>query len=366
MLMKVSSFTAISLIKMSNKQSVFADKVLHWFDDHGRKDLPWQQDINPYRVWVSEIMLQQTQVKTVIPYFQRFMDSFPTVLALANADQDEVLKHWSGLGYYARARNMHAAAKQVRDEFAGEFPDDIVSMQTLPGIGRSTAAAILSISNNQPEPILDGNVKRVLSRVFAVAGWAGKSAVLKQLWSLAEQTTPVARNADYTQAIMDLGATLCTRSKPDCSSCPLQTDCIAFADNRQGDFPGKKPKKALPEKYAVMLIVRNHESSVLMQKRPPLGIWGGLWCFPQFENVDEAEQWLSEKTREAVEDAQKMSVLSHTFSHFRLHIQPLIIEAKTPIKLGVMEKDESLWYNLNTEFHGGLAAPVQTLLNTLK
>ncbi len=347
------------------KSATFADKVLQWFDRHGRHDLPWQRDINPYRVWVSEIMLQQTQVKTVIPYFNAFMQSFPNVKALADAEQDEVLKHWSGLGYYARARNMHAAAKRVRDEFAGEFPRDLELMESLSGIGRSTAAAVLSIASNQPEPILDGNVKRVLSRVFAVEGWPGKSDVLKKLWLLAEQTTPTKRNSDYTQAIMDLGATLCTGSKPQCTTCPLRDDCIAYKDDRQSDFPGKKPRKALPEKNAIMLIIRNQEQAVLMLKRPPVGIWGGLWCFPQFEKRDHAENWLQDFSGSEIEVTEELAILSHTFSHFRLHIQPLIIDIKAPINLSVMEKEDSLWYNINTEFNGGLAAPVTTLLNTL-
>ena len=346
-------------------QSTFAEKLLDWFDDHGRKDLPWQQDINPYRVWVSEIMLQQTQVKTVIPYFQHFMESFPTVKSLADAEQDEVLKHWSGLGYYARARNMHAAAKMVRDEFNGEFPSDIESIQCLKGIGRSTGAAILSIANNLPEPILDGNVKRVLSRVFGVEGWAGKSAVLKEFWALAEQTTPKSRNADYTQAIMDLGATLCTRSKPRCEDCPMKTDCIAFTDNRQAELPTKKPKKIIPEKNTMMLIVKDESGDVFMQKRPPTGIWGGLWCFPQFETEQEAESWTEGFLGKWDQKVQKLDILSHTFSHFKLHIQPLIIQLKAPIKMSVMEKTDNLWYNVNTEFNGGLAAPVSKLLNTL-
>jgi A/G-specific adenine glycosylase len=349
-----------------NKQQLcFSSKVLNWFDDHGRKDLPWQKDISPYRVWVSEIMLQQTQVKTVIPYYERFMSSFPTVRALANADQDEVLKHWSGLGYYARARNMHSAAKMVRDEFGGEFPQNLEAMKSLKGIGRSTAAAILSIASNQSEAILDGNVKRVLSRAFAVGGWPAKSDILNQLWLLAEQTTPQNRNADYTQAIMDLGATLCTRSKPQCEMCPLTADCIAYADSRQADFPGKKPKKALPEKNATMLLIRNQSQAVYMQKRPPVGIWGSLWCFPQFANSELARDWLNEYFELELDQAKELAVLSHTFSHFRLHIQPLIIDVITPINLRVMEKQESLWYNIDTEFQGGLAAPVQTLLNKL-
>ena len=350
---------------------VFSQKILSWFDRHGRKNLPWQHDTNPYRVWVSEIMLQQTQVKTVIPYFDNFMQSFPNVQALAKADQDTVLKHWSGLGYYARARNMHKAAKMVCDDFSGKFPDNLESMQSLSGIGRSTAAAILSISSNQKEAILDGNVKRVLSRVFAVEGWPGKSDVLKKLWILAEETTPNTRNADYTQAIMDLGATLCTRSKPRCDDCPLKSDCLAFRQGNQTDYPGKKPKKVMPEKDTIMLIIKNENQEVFMQKRPPVGIWGGLWCFPQFEQMDDAKEWLSTNYDAPLKQAESLPKLKHTFSHFHLHIQPLIITLKNPIninmkKSSVMEHNDSLWYNITTEFNGGLAAPVQLLLNIVK
>lgn len=351
---------------MSNKKISLSGKILTWFDDHGRKDLPWQKDISAYRVWVSEIMLQQTQVKTVIPYFESFMRSFPTLQSLADAQQDDVLKHWSGLGYYARARNMHTTAKMIRDDFCGEFPQNIESIQSLKGIGRSTGAAILSIANNQAEAILDGNVKRVLSRVFAVEGWSGKSDVLKKLWRLSEKTTPKKRNADYTQAIMDLGATLCTRSKPNCEYCPLNTDCIANAEGRQADFPAKKPKKRVPEKRAIMLIIQNPEADVMMLKRPPIGIWGGLWCFPQFDTEADANAWLVDYGGTSMISATQIPLFSHTFSHFKLHIQALIITLNPPINTCVMENQETLWYNIETEFDGGLAAPVTTLLNTLR
>lgn len=344
----------------------FSDKILQWFDVHGRKDLPWQQDINSYRVWVSEVMLQQTQVKTVIPYFERFMTSFPSVEVLANAEQDAVLKHWSGLGYYARARNMHKTAKQVCGEFSGSLPEDIATLQSLPGIGRSTAAAILSLSGNQKEAILDGNVKRVLCRYYTVEGWTGKSAVLKKLWKLAEGLLPDSRYADYTQAMMDLGATLCTRTKPRCEICPLSAECQALKQGNQTDYPNKKPNKKLPEKEVVMLILQDASKAVFMQKRPPVGIWGSLWCFPQFDNQDDAEYWLHNSISKSATKTDKLPVLSHTFSHFRMHIQPLIISCETPLKMGVMEKDESLWYNITTEFNGGLAAPVQQLINQMK
>ena len=346
--------------------SDFANKVLRWFDQHGRKDLPWQHDINPYRVWVSEIMLQQTQVKTVIPYFERFIQSFPSVQDLANADEDAVLKHWSGLGYYARARNLHKAAKTVCEQFEGKFPTTLDDMVSLSGIGRSTAAAILSISHDQKEAILDGNVKRVLCRVFAVAGWTGKSAVLKQLWQIADVLVPNNRNADYTQAMMDLGATLCTRSKPSCDECPLQKDCLAYLQGNQTDFPNKKPKKKIPERNAIMLLLLNKEGDVLMQKRPPAGIWGGLWCFPQFDFKEDAANWLEQQFAQPIESAHDFEELTHVFSHFKLHIHALKVELKTPIKLAVMESDDKLWYNITTEFNGGLATPVTQLLDLLK
>ncbi len=344
----------------------FSNKVLAWFDQHGRKDLPWQQDINPYRVWVSEIMLQQTQVKTVIPYYQKFMLSFPDVHTLANADQDDILKHWSGLGYYARARNMHKAAKQVCGEFKGHFPTTLDEMQSLSGIGRSTAAAILSLSHNQPQAILDGNVKRVLCRFFAVEGWPGKASVLKGLWQLAEQELPNKRNADYSQAMMDLGATLCTRSKPQCELCPLTIGCLANKYQSQTAYPAKKPKKKLPERNTVMLIIMNQQQDIFMQKRPPSGIWGSLWCFPQFDKIDLASDWLQQHYDVSIDNSESLTDMTHTFSHFKLHIQALIIQPKAPFNLGVMENNESLWYNINTEFKGGLAAPVTKLIELLK
>lgn len=356
----------------------FSQKVLTWFDQHGRKDLPWQKDINPYRVWVSEIMLQQTQVKTVIPYFLRFMKSFPTVLDLANATQDEVLMHWSGLGYYARGRNLHKAAGLVRDQYGGVFPDCIDELESLPGIGRSTAGAILSIASKQSHPILDGNVKRVLARFYAVEGWTGKVAIQKQLWQLAALNLPPQgkkreqkqANANYTQAMMDLGATLCSRTKPRCSECPLNADCAALKQDDIKKYPTPKPKKVLPEKQTVMLILQNAKGEIFMQKRPPVGIWGGLWCFPQFDNQDDATQWLNDKIGVSLNNANALTSFNHTFSHFKLAIHPYHVDLgkdlknhkQTPLKIGVMEADDSFWYNIKTEFNGGLAAPVQKLL----
>ncbi len=353
----------------------FAQKLLRWYDQQGRKNLPWQQDINAYRVWVSEIMLQQTQVKTVIPYYQRFMQRFPDVQTLAEADLDSVLKHWSGLGYYARARNLYKAAKQLCDEFSGVFPADLEALQSLPGIGRSTAAAILSIAYGQKQAILDGNVKRVLSRVFAIEGWSGKASVLREMWSVAERLVPEKRNAAYTQAIMDLGASCCTRSKPQCERCPFEADCLAFQKGDIEKYPAKKPQKARPERFAVMLIMQNHKKEIFMQKRPPTGIWGGLWCFPQFDNEALAEAWLSEHFMQSLQDAKRLPAFVHVFSHFSLSIQPIVLNLKksstnhilkSHMNNRVMETDEILWYNMDDEFEGGLATPVQSLLNKLK
>ena len=342
----------------------FSHRVLAWYDQHGRKTLPWQQNITPYRVWLSEVMLQQTQVKTVIPYFEAFTLQFENVEALANASEDQVLKLWSGLGYYARGRNLHKAARQVCDEFQGNFPDNMNDMQSLAGVGRSTAAAILSIAFEQSNAILDGNVKRVLTRYHALEGWTGKAVVLKQLWHYAEQATPKSRSRDYTQAMMDLGATLCTRSKPACERCPLQSDCTAYAQGNMMDYPTPKKKKVLPEKHTIMLILQNKQQQVLMQKRPPTGIWGGLWCFPQFETEQQLQQWLGVHHINGL-TISKMTAFSHVFSHFRLHIQPLILPLESPLKTGVMEGDNIFWYNPRTEFKGGLAAPVTKLLQEL-
>ncbi len=338
----------------------FSQRVLRWFDQHGRHDLPWQKDITPYRVWVSEIMLQQTQVATVIPYFERFLRSFPTVIDLAGADEDTVLHHWTGLGYYARARNLHAAAKTVVAEHGGEFPRSVEQLMTLKGIGRSTAGAIAAISMGLPASILDGNVKRVLARHRAIEGWPEQTAVRNKLWAIAEQLTPHRRTADYTQAMMDLGATLCVRSKPRCDECPLQSDCEAHALGLVKEIPGKKPKKAIPVKQTVFLIVEDGAGSVLLEKRPASGIWGSLYSFPESDTNHQlpasAPVMLSATT-----DA--LPVLRHTFSHFHLDITPLRLHGS---KLATTQESERwLWYPLDGSLKVGLAAPVDKLLRSL-
>jgi A/G-specific adenine glycosylase len=350
--------------KPANTSLQFSDFVLHWYDQHGRKDLPWQEDINPYRVWVSEIMLQQTQVKTVIPYFLRFMDTFPTVQGLAAAHQDEVLHLWTGLGYYARARNLHRAAKMVSDDMAGEFPADIASLCELPGVGRSTAGAIRSIAFSQPAPILDGNVKRVLARFEAIPGWPGQAGVLKQLWEIAERLTPLERVADYSQAMMDLGATLCTRASPDCQRCPLKSDCQALYLGEQLVYPGKKPRKALPVKSTVFLMITAGNGYICLERRPNSGIWGGLWCFPEVETPSQAESWCLDRWGLQPEGSRQWQSFRHTFSHYHLDIQPLHLNLATTPET-VMEADKQLWYNMRQPAQIGLAAPVANLLSEL-
>lgn len=344
----------------------FSDRVLHWYVLHGRKDLPWQMARTPYRVWVSEVMLQQTQVATVIHYFERFMARFPDVISLANADLDEVLHLWSGLGYYARGRNLHKAACKVRDEHAGVFPKNFEAVQALPGVGRSTAGAILALASDQRHAILDGNVKRVLARFHAVAGWPGQSSVLEQLWTRAECYTPTKRVADYTQAMMDLGATLCTRTRPRCGECPLAADCQAHAAGRERDFPGSKPRRALPVRATHMLLVLNAQGEVLLQQRPPSGIWGGLWSLPEIDSATVAADWCRQHLGMAIRRLESWPALRHTFSHFHLDITPLLIELGKNRAQSVLEGQATVWYNTRSEDPRGLAAPVKRLLERLQ
>jgi A/G-specific adenine glycosylase len=342
----------------------FAARVLAWFDQHGRKDLPWQQQINPYRVWVSEIMLQQTQVKTVIPYFERFTEAFPDVHALAAAGEDEVLHLWTGLGYYARARNLHRAAKSVAAHHGGAFPSSVDELCQLPGIGRSTAGAIASIAYRQRAAILDGNVKRVLARYQAVEGWPGASAVQRRLWDLAETYTPEDRVADYAQAMMDLGATLCTRSRPECERCPLAADCLAFAHGSQAAYPGKKPKKTLPVRVTTFLMVQSGSGEIWLEKRPGQGIWGGLWCFPEIDRAEAGQGWCIDQWGIEPSAVETWAPFRHTFSHYHLEIQP--VHASLDMSPGaVMEGDRRLWYNRRQPQEIGLAAPVANLLARL-
>lgn len=344
--------------------STFSDAILAWYDKFGRKSLPWQQNKTAYTVWLSEIMLQQTQVTTVIPYFERFLQRFPTVTDLAQAHQDEVLHLWTGLGYYARARNLHKTAQIVQQQYAGEFPTDLEVMNALPGIGRSTAAAILSSVYKQPHAILDGNVKRTLARCFAVEGWPGQKKVENKLWEIAKTHTPSQDVDKYNQAMMDMGAIVCTRSKPKCDLCPVSEYCQAKAQQRQLDFPGKKPKKQKPikETWFVMLY---HDNQVWLEQRPQTGIWGGLFCFPQHETA-EIEQQLDNRAvhDNMIDSTQVLNAFRHTFSHYHLDITPILVKLTKQPNL-VMEADKGLWYNLSQPEKVGLATPVKQLLEQL-
>jgi len=328
---------------MKKHNNRFASLLLAWFDQYGRHDLPWQQNINPYRVWVSEIMLQQTQVKTVVPYYLKFMQSFPTIADLANASQEQVLSHWAGLGYYARGRNLHKAAQMIVNEYGGVFPHKFDDIVALPGIGRSTAGAILAIALQQRYAILDGNVKRVLSRFYAVEGWPGEKAIENKLWLLADDLTPKTRFGDYTQAIMDLGATLCTRSKPNCQACPQQDNCQAFKQNRVADFPYKKPKKDKPIKQAWLLIYTNEHDDILLQQRPQKGIWGGLWSLPEFTSMRLCEQFVQSQTI-SQHTLIEWDVFRHTFSHYHLDIHPMYLKVEDSANLAINVAENKVPY----------------------
>lgn len=342
----------------------FAPRLLDWFDRHGRKHLPWQQDPTPYRVWVSEIMLQQTQVATVIPYYERFMTRFANVSALASAPVDEVLHLWTGLGYYARARNLHRAAITIVRDHQGVFPQTLDAVEALPGIGRSTAGAILALSLNQRHPILDGNVKRVLARYFGVHGFPGELNVERQLWRLAEACTPREHVASYTQAIMDLGATICVRSRPQCLACPQQASCVARQAGLQHALPTPRPKKARPARVAYALLARNHEGEILLQRRPPSGLWGGLWTFPQFDAHADALTWAQQRFRVAAQPAQLLGAYEHAFTHFDLTLHPLLVSVM-PISHAVADEDGFVWYDTRSPARIGLAKPAVDLMRTL-
>jgi len=340
--------------------TVFAAKVIEYYHTHGRKHLPWQNTQDPYRIWLSEIMLQQTQVTTVIPYFERFVASFPTLTDLAQASDDQVMQHWSGLGYYSRARNLHKAARIIENEHDGQFPRDPEVIETLPGIGRSTAGAIASFAFGQATAILDGNVKRVLARCYAIEGWPGNGKVLKTLWERAEANTPKQETAAYNQAMMDLGAVVCARSKPNCQSCPLSGHCLAYHNGNVDQYPGKKPKKARPSKSVYWLISINQDK-VMLHKRPPSGIWGGLWALPEVEQEEMSPG-----------DIQQLEAFVHKFSHYDLKVQPLILGSQAEKALveknshpSIMEPAQADWFSQSQLSEIGLPTPVSKLLSKL-
>ena len=341
----------------------FSERLIAWQKIHGRHDLPWQNTRDPYAIWVSEIMLQQTQVAAVIGYYQRFMHRFPDIASLAQASQDEVLQHWSGLGYYSRARNLHAAAQRIVAEHGGRFPEDFEAVQQLPGIGRSTAAAIVSFAFRQRQAILDGNVKRVLARHFLVEGWPGLPKVEKQLWQLAEALLPQEDIEPYTQGLMDLGATLCTRGKPQCLLCPLQPSCQAYSTGCWTELPTAKPRKALPEKQTVMLLLL-HGNQILLEKRPPSGIWGGLWSLPEIDGDEIALTTAQQRYGVTAKLLPAMPVLTHVFTHFRLYILPQLMQVES-ISPAAQESGRS-WLPLETAVNAALPTPVRKLLLQLQ
>ncbi|MBV1777420.1 A/G-specific adenine glycosylase [Burkholderiaceae bacterium DAT-1] len=340
----------------------FASRLIRWQKVHGRHDLPWQTD-DPYRVWLSEIMLQQTQVTTVIPYYLRFVERFPDVAALAEASQDDVLALWSGLGYYSRARNLHRAAQMVMSDFGGCFPDQSAQLIQLPGIGPSTAAAVAAFSSGERVTILDGNVKRVLARWRAIEGFPGEKRIEQQLWALAETLVPEV-NASirsdmkaYTQGLMDLGATLCTRSRPNCSTCPLRSDCVAYQSARTHELPTPRPKKAVPERYAVFVLLR-HGGKVLLEKRAENGIWGGMWSLPQCE-PDDLAAWLASAFGAVERDLRPLARLTHIFTHFKLHIDARMLNASIPFPAA---SEVFCWVTIADALNMGIPLPVRKLL----
>ena len=359
------------IVKKSPAQDTsFADALIDWQKQHGRHQLPWQGTRDAYRIWLSEIMLQQTQVATVIPYYKRFLDSFPDVAALAAAPTETVMAHWSGLGYYTRARNLHRCAQQVVSNHAGRFPSDPETLASLPGIGKSTAAAIAAFAYGARAAILDGNVKRVFCRVFGVEGFPGQAAVEKHLWQRAEAMLPEREIEAYTQGLMDLGATLCTRTRPACDRCPMQSRCIAHASGRTSELPARKPKKAIPEKSTVMLVVV-HEGEILMEQRPPEGIWGGLLSLPELNrlssensDVDLDEQLtLALSSFGDIDEVMMLSSFVHGFTHYRLSVMPVHVTLRQRHVMAA--QSDYQWRALAQISEAALPSPVRKLLATL-
>lgn len=339
--------------------SEFAQKLISWQKVHGRHDLPWQNTQDPYAIWVSEIMLQQTQVAAVISYYARFMARFPNIASLAAAEQEEVMQYWSGLGYYSRARNLHHAAQTIMDEHGGVFPQDFETIQTLSGIGRSTAAAIASFAFNQVQTILDGNVKRVLARHFLIEGWPSSPKIEKAMWQLAESLLPKTDMVAYTQGLMDLGATLCTRSKPNCTACPLVSTCAAYAQNRVKELPTPKPRKISPQKHTTMLILQNGKE-ILLEKRPPSGIWGGLWSLPEIESTEIASEVALNRFGLEVEAQEPLEIMHHAFTHFKLAITPQPLQViRKPLQTNM---PNYIWLPIEDAIGAALPTPVRKIL----
>jgi A/G-specific adenine glycosylase len=337
----------------------FSTRIIDWQREHGRHALPWQTSRDPYRIWLSEIMLQQTQVASVIPYFLRFLERFPDLPALANATEDAVLGLWSGLGYYSRARCLHKSAQQIIANYAGVFPQDVDALQTLPGVGRSTAGAIAALAFGKTHAILDGNVKRVLTRHLGISGWPGDKIIENKLWALAESLLPQTHIQAYTQGMMDLGASLCTRSRPGCAICPVSADCVARKKGLVSILPTPRQRKSLPEKQIQMLMLMDHDQ-ILLQKRPSSGIWGGLWSFPELHLEADPLLYCQTQFGLSVGKSASLPVLKHTFTHFRLHIFPIIVRISS--RSDMSENPQQRWLAKHNALNVGLPAPVRKLL----
>ncbi len=344
---------------MSSSDPSFSARVIAWQRVHGRHDLPWQNTCDPYRIWLSEIMLQQTQVSAVVPYYQRFLARFPDVAALAAADEDAVLECWAGLGYYARARNLHAAAKTVAH--SGVFPRTHEAMCELPGVGRSTAAAICAFAYGQRHAILDGNVKRVLARHFGIEGFPGERRIEQAMWTLAESLLPTRDIEAYTQGVMDLGAQVCVRRAPRCGACPVRASCVALRQNRTPELPAARPTKVLPQRETHMLVLRAGDE-VLLEKRPAPGIWGGLWCFPEIDGQRATEEALA-RFGLALHEMQTLGAIEHGFTHFRLRIHPLVAQVQRHARA---QEPGQLWLARADALGAAVPVPVKTILRALE
>ncbi len=343
-----------------NPPAAFSQRLLAWFEQNGRHSLPWQGR-NPYYVWLSEIMLQQTQVATVIPYFHHFIERFPTLATLAEAPTDHVLQYWSGLGYYARARNLHTTAQRIINQHQGLFPQDLDALMALPGIGRSTAAAILAQAFGLRHAILDGNVKRVLARHAGIAGVTSQRAVTEQLWTIAEYYTPYQRLADYTQALMDLGALCCTRRQPRCVQCPLASDCFAFTHQQTELLPTAKVRKTPPVRHQFFLMIQNPQGHILLEKRPNQGIWGGLWSLPQCDTATPIHSWILDQYGIQTCSHQTLAIRKHIFTHFQLMYTPQLVQMEPSVNHHITANQ--YWYAPEQTHQIGIAAPVAELLS---
>jgi A/G-specific adenine glycosylase len=338
----------------------FAERIIAWQRTHGRHDLPWQRTRDPYRIWLSEVMLQQTQVGAAIPYYERFVARFPGIASLAAASEDEVLRLWAGLGYYARARNLHSAARAIARDYAATFPREHSAVCALPGVGRSTASAICVFAYGERHAILDGNVKRVLARHFGVVGYPGEKRVEAALWERSERLVPDRDTESYTQGLMDLGAGICLRRRPRCAECPVGATCVAHRDDRIAELPSPRPARPRPERSTTMVILARH-GELMLEKRPAPGVWGGLWCFPEVDGARVREECLGRYGVE-VTGLQQMAAIEHGFTHFRLRILPVLATVK-PVH--ALQESGRLWLTPEDALGAAVPVPVKRILKAL-